>query len=113
MKKKPGVMVYFTMRPVLKRLTNENKGILFDAILEYADTGNVPQLPDALYVVWPLIQTNLLYDEIRYRKVVVKRKYAAYVRWTRNHGEPTLDFPVWARENGYDLDELEVEELDA
>ena len=113
MKKKPGVMIYFTMRPLLKRLSNENKGLLFDAILEYADTGNVPQLPDALYVVWPLIQANLLYDEIRYRNVVVKRKYAAYVRWARTQDQPVIDFPAWAKEKGYTIDDLDEEDIDA
>ena len=107
MKKRPGIMIYFTMRQVLSRLSNEDKGILFDSILQYADTGTVPELPDSLYVVWPLIQMNLLQDDLRYRHVVIKRKYAAYVRWAGAHFEPVKAFPVWARENGYDLKDLE------
>ena len=111
MKKRPGVMIYFTMRQVLSRLSNEDKGILFDSILQYADTGVVPELPDSLYVVWPLIQMNLLQDEMRYRNVVIKRKYAAYVRWAGNHMEPVKDLPQWAREKGYSLEDWDEEEL--
>ena len=107
MKKRPGIMIYFTMRHVLSRLSNEDKGILFDSILQYADTDTVPDLPDSLYVVWPLIQMNLLQDDLRYRHVVIKRKYAAYVRWAGAHYESVKEFPVWAKEHGYDLKELD------
>ena len=112
MKKKPGVMIYFSIRQVLKRLTNEDKGVLFDAILEYAETGKVGVLPDTLYVVWPLIQMSLLSDDLRYRRTVVKRRYAAYVRWARDHGAQVQEFPAWAAEKGYDTYELDVFDLD-
>ena len=111
MKKRPGVMIYFTMRQVLSRLSNEDKGILFESILQYADTRTVPELPDSLYVVWPLIQMNLLQDDLRYRHVVIKRKYAAYVRWAGTHFEQVKDFPQWAREKGYNLDEWDEDEM--
>ena len=111
MKKRPGVMIYFTMRQVLSRLSNEDKGILFDSILQYADTGTVPELPESLYVVWPLIQMNLLQDDLRYRHVVIKRKYAAYSRWAKDRLDPVKDFPTWAREKGYSLEDWDEDDM--
>ena len=35
MGKQPGVMFYFEIRPCLGRLTPEEKGVLFEAILDY------------------------------------------------------------------------------
>lgn len=101
MTKRPGVMIYFTLRPVLERLSNEDKGILFDAILSYGDIGTTPPLPDTLYTLWPLIQSHLLQDDLRYRQTVMKRTYAAYVRWAKQNMEVVKPYLVWAEEKGY------------
>ena len=102
MNKRPGVMLYFSLRPVLDRLSNEDNGILFDAILQYADTGTTPSLPGSLYVLWPLVQSNLVHDDLRYRQTVIKRKYAAYVRWAKQHNDFPMDYYHWAQQKGYD-----------
>lgn len=48
-KKRPGVMLYFDLRPCLKALSLEQKGLLFDSILSYGEIGVVPQF-DRFYV---------------------------------------------------------------
>lgn len=104
MKKKPGVMVYFDLRGMLKLLPDAEKGKLFEAILEYGDTGKVGELTDTLRIVWPLIQRRLDVDSLQYDKKVVKRKYASYSRWTKEHNEPTLSYEDWLDAEGYDTE---------
>ena len=105
MKKNPGVMIYFDMRRMVKLLTDEEKGKLFEAILDYGETGCVGELTDTLRIVWPLIQNRLDSDSLRYTEVGFKRKYAAYVRWAKEHHELPKDYSVWKRELGYETDE--------
>lgn len=50
MAERPGVMLYFSLRFALKRLSYEEKGILFDAILDYGETGALPELDGVLGV---------------------------------------------------------------
>lgn len=110
MNRKPGIMIYFDMRRVLPMLTNEEKGILFETILEYGETKCVGQMPDNIRLLWPLVQMRLDNDEMRYHKVCVKRQYAAYVRWAKKHGEEPEDYCSWKLGKGYDL--MEEDEYD-
>ena len=96
MKKKPGVMVYFELRGMLKLLPDAEKGKLFEAILEYGETGKVGELTEKLRIVWPLIQMRLDMDNSRYEMMIIKRKYAAYSRWAKEHGETVQPFQEWA-----------------
>ena len=104
MKKKPGVMVYFELRGMLKLLSDSEKGKLFEAILEYGETGCVGELTDTLRVAWPLTQMRLDMDNTRYEFVTYKRNYAAYTRWSREHGEEPKDFDDWMNDHGYYTD---------
>ena len=47
---KPGVMFYFEIRPCIKRLTLEEKGQLFEAILDYGEFGAIPKVDGAVGV---------------------------------------------------------------
>ena len=96
MKKKPGVMVYFDLRGMLKLLTDAEKGKLFEAILAYGETGMESELDDKLKVAWPLIRMRLDMDNTRYELMVMKRRYAAYTRWAKEHGTPVQTFEEWA-----------------
>ena len=102
MKKKPGVMVYFDLRKMLKLLPDTEKGKLFEAILEYGETGKVGELTETLQIVWPLIQRRLDVDSLQYDKKVIKKKYAAYVRWSSEHNEAVMCYAQWLEANGYD-----------
>ena len=104
MKKKPGVMVYFELRKMLKLLPDSEKGKLFEAILDYGETGKVGELTDTLQIVWPLIQNKLDTDSLQYDRKIVKRKYASYTRWTKEHCEQPLSYEDWLETQGYDLE---------
>ena len=95
MSEKPGIMVYFEMRNLLKLISDEDAGILFRAMLDFGAERIPPQLPDRLNVAWPLIKMHLESDDIRYYEVSNKRKYAVYVRWAKERGEEPLKYSEW------------------
>ena len=102
MNDKPGVMIYFELREVLAHLNNDDAGELFRAILYYGETGDEPALEDHLLILWPLIRNRLDLDDQRYRNITDKRRYAAYVRWTKD--ENTMTFEQWRRSPDYRKD---------
>ena len=69
------------IRPCLKRLTNEEKGILFEAILDYGEYALEPELDGVLGIAWDFIQPRLDRDRERYEQIAEKRKAAANTRW--------------------------------
>ena len=79
---KPGVMFYFDIRPCIKRLTLEEKGVLFEAILDYAERGVVPELDGVLGVAWDFIQPKLDRDSGQYDRKVEQKQYAVFVMKT-------------------------------
>ena len=102
MKQKPGVMIYFDLIPVLGLLSNEEKGILFQTILDYAQEGVYTPLDERLTLLWPLIQQRLDRDWERYQLTVIKRKYAAYSRWEKQRQRDPLPYAQWVAIKGYE-----------
>ena len=99
-------MIYFDILPVLQMLNNLEKGMLFEAILRYAHADEEPVLPDQLQLVWPLVKKRLDSDYERYNLTVTRRKYAAYVRWEKEHHRDPLPFTKWVDEHrDIDFDE--------
>lgn len=82
---KPGVMLYFDLRPCLKRLTQEQKGQLFEAILEYGEFGAVPNFDDdiGLTIAWDFIRNMVDRDDKRYSDISKKRSEAATKKWEK------------------------------
>ena len=103
-KEKPGVMVYFDLLPVISQLSNADKGRLFQAILEYAQPGVVPELPSKLRPVWPMLTSRIDNDDVRYKQTIAKRRYAAYSRWEREEDRIPLGFTDWMRKEGFYAD---------
>ena len=66
MAKKPGVMIYFEVRPCLTQMSIEEKGRLFDAILSYAEDGEVPDFDDRLLIAWSFIRQRIDFDQAKY-----------------------------------------------
>ena len=102
MKEKPGVMIYFDVIPVFAYLSIEEKGMLFEAILNYAKYGELPELSEKLMVIWPLIQQRLDFDESRYQVTVLKRKYAAYARWEKQNDRQPIPYSQWVENRCYE-----------
>lgn len=77
---KPGVMFYFEVRPCLRRLNLEEKGQLFEAILDYGEYGIEPSLEGMAGLAWDFLQPKLDRDATRYDRQIEQRQYAVYVR---------------------------------
>lgn len=92
---KPGVMFYFDIRPCIKRLTLEEKGVLFEAILDYAELGVVPELDCVLGVAWDFIQPKLDRDSGQYDRKVEQKQYAVFVREVKKYGGIPPTFEEW------------------
>lgn len=73
-KGKPGVMIYFETARAIKRCSYEEKGRLFDAILEYAEFGVVPELPPPLDMAWAFIVDKIDRDSERYSDIQEKNR---------------------------------------
>lgn len=98
---KPGVMIYFETGRAIKNLDNESKGILFDAILEYAEFASVPTFDNViLNALWPFISQKIDNDTERYQVIVNKRQRAVYIRWWNEY----------ARKNGIDAENIALRE---
>lgn len=92
---KPGVMFYFDIRPCLKRLSIEDKGLLFEAILDYAEHGTEPDFDGVVGVAWDFIKPGIDRDSDRYGNQVLQKQYAAYVREAKKKGLTPLSFDDW------------------
>ena len=105
-KKRPGVMLYFDLRPCLKALSLEQKGLLFDSILSYGEIGVVPQFDDSmLTVAWNFIQPKIDADAERYKKRCKKAQESANARWgnvTENTEYPNGCERIPTHTNGYE-----------
>lgn len=68
-------MFYFNMRPSSK-LSSMERLQLYDAILDYGQTGEIPNFSGALSVAWDYIQPTLDEDNARYEATREKRAKA-------------------------------------
>lgn len=92
---RPGMMIYFEVRKPLTWLPDEEKGRLFDAILEYGETGLEPKFDGMLAMAWSFIQPKLDRDQTEYDKTVLKRQYAAFCRKMKSKGCREISFDEW------------------
>ena len=82
--KQPGVMLYFTLRPGLKALSLEEKGMLLDAIFSYGEDGIEPAFNSpALAITWGFVQPLLDADKQRYQDRCKNAQKAIEARWNR------------------------------
>lgn len=93
---RPGVMLYFDLAPMLVRLSDEQRGKLLMAIVDYAQSGNRPEPDDiVLHVLWPFIEQRIDTDAQVYQEKVTKSRYAAYCRDARRAGEEPVSYDCW------------------
>lgn len=95
MSQRPGVMLFFDVRPALKRLTVEERGRLFEAILDYGELGLLPEFEGGLGIVWDFIQPRIDQDAARYADKVLKNRYSVYNREAKKAGIQPVEFEIW------------------
>ena len=82
--KKPGVMLYFELEPLLREMHPEDGYALILAILAYARCGTPPQFSSAaLNYAWAFVRAGIDRDDARYSHVVEQRRKAAEKRWSK------------------------------
>ena len=106
MEKNPMRYVAFYFKPwreLAERLSYEQLGKLFQATLEYADTGKEPDFgnDDTLSHCWIFERDRIERERKSLRARYERAKYAAYARRRKMKTEtPPLDFEEW-RKRGY------------
>lgn len=85
----------FDIRSGMKRLSTSDKGRLFDAILDYAENGVVPDFEGGLGVAWDFIVQKLDKDAETYAAKSVANQYGPYVREQEKRGLPTITREEW------------------
>ncbi len=81
MGKRPGVMLYFELRPCLKRLSDGEKGRLLAASLDYGEEGTEPTLEGMAALAWDFIRPRIDRDADHYREICERNRLAAGKRW--------------------------------
>ena len=103
--KRPGVMLYFAdLRPAFRRLSMEQRGVLFTQIFDYAENGTLPdELDDLTGLCFDLMREKIDRDGERYKSNVLQRKYAVYCREQDKAGRERAAFDEWEREQSVDI----------
>ena len=97
---RPGIMVYFDMMGPLKVLPDTDKGRLFWAMLEYGQTGKVPEFEGMLELAWEFVKPKIDKDDAEYNLSVQRRQYATTCRERKKKGEPEISFEEWLKTIG-------------
>lgn len=87
-KLRPGVMLYFDrLCPALMRLTSEECGELLRGIIEYAQTGAIPEMDGMTGMASDMLRPGIDYDGERYEYKRLHGQYMAFCRTAKERGE--------------------------
>lgn len=94
---RPGIMLYFDILEPIRELPDAEKGQLLVAMLEYGQSGKVPEFEGklGLTLAWGFIRPKLDKDSEEYNKTVLKRQYATFCRDRKKKCEPEVSFDEW------------------
>jgi hypothetical protein len=93
-------MLYFDILEPIKVLPDADKGRLLVAMLEYGQSGTVPQFDGMLALAWGFVKPKIDKDEEEYNMSVLRRQYATVCRERKRKGEPEITFDEWLKTNG-------------
>lgn len=92
---RPGIMLYFDILGPIKMLSDEDKGRLLVAMLEYGKDGIVPELEGPLGIVWSFVLPMIDKDGQRYDEMKLQREYAAFCKKRKRIWMPKILFDEW------------------
>lgn len=92
---RPGIMLYFDILEPIKVLPDAEKGRLLVAMLEYGQSGTVPEFEGMLALAWGFVKPKIDKDSEEYNRTVLKRQYATFCRDRKKKGEPEIGFEEW------------------
>lgn len=98
---RPGIMLYFDILEPIRALPDSDKGRLLVAMLEYGQSGKVPQFNGelGLTLAWGFVKPKIDKDEAEYNMSVLRRQYATACRDRKRKGEPDITFDEWLKTN--------------
>ena len=100
---KDSFVLYTSMLQSTRKLSLEQKGKLFEAIIEYQTTGEVPEIDDlAVDIYFDMIKNQMDIDNKKYKETLEKRREAG-----KKGGRPKKD----VKENQMDNDEAIKSEM--
>ena len=95
---RPGIMVYFDLRPQLEEYSEEEVGKLFLAMLDFGANGSVPSFDDrGMRIIWREVQRKIERDNESYQKRVMDGAYGAYKRDEEKRGRKPLSKDAWIK----------------
>lgn len=92
---RPGIMLYFDILEPIKVLPDADKGRLLVAMLEYGQTGKLPEFDGMLALAWGFVKPKIDKDEAAYEDSVLQRRYAAFCKKRRKLNLPKIPFEEW------------------
>ena len=92
---RPGIMLYFDILEPIRVLPDADKGRLLVAMLEYGQSGSVPEFEGMLALAWGFVKPKIDKDSEEYNRTVLKRQYATFCRDRKKKGEPDITFDEW------------------
>ena len=92
---RPGIMLYFDILEPIRVLPDAEKGRLLVAMLEYGQSGTVPEFDGMLALAWGFVKPKIDKDSEEYKRTVLKRQYATFCRDRKKKGEPDIAFDEW------------------
>ena len=97
---RPGIMLYFDILEPIRVLPDADKGRLLVAMLEYGQSGILPEFEGMLALAWGFIKPKIDKDESEYNMSVLRRQYATVCRERKKKGEPEITFDEWLKTIG-------------
>lgn len=92
---RPGIMLYFDILRPIRSLSDEEKGRLFIAILEYGQDGIVPEFDGMLAMAWEFIRPRLDRDGESYEAATAQKQYATFCRECKRNDVEKISFDEW------------------
>ena len=92
---RPGIMLYFDILEPIRVLPDADKGRLLVAMLEYGQSGTVPEFDGMLALAWGFVKPKIDKDSEEYNRTILKRQYATFCRDRKKKGEPDITFDEW------------------
>lgn len=90
-----GVIMYFNNWHSMDKFNYEEKGLLMDALIEYAEYGVLRELPPELDRVFPFLQNYADLDAEKYEEKCRKNRFARYCQ-TVNEAD-RFEYDEWIR----------------
>ena len=92
---RPGIMLYFDILEPIRVLPDTDKGRLLVAMLEYGQSGIVPDFDGMLALAWGFVKPKIDKDKESYDRQIQQKQYAAFSREAKKKGLPAVSYDDW------------------